>query len=599
MHRSNSITLRSPWRRGAMLVGLAGLLAAPAGALAAGDAPPVVPQRVDETTQKNTTTPDGRAVLSKPTQEEIEARRAAAREALRNRPTPNVDPNLRLDPDRAAAAAAAAEARAAGAAQLAPVTESLVIRLEPAELDLGEMVADIAKTGTVKVTNITDQPITIAQLIPSCGCTTAPAPRDPIAPGASVEIPMTLKPGSRQGVSLAKKVTFRIDGHPPVVYTIKGDVAEYVRIEPELITSNVEDPSSGKITLTSRDGQAFRILGVNPAVITDFSDEPALEHVVNIDWEKWQQTGSGVKLAIAIDHPKIPSVSAMIKRPIVRGQQEEVTARNVPDRQAMDPATTALVAAARRGDLAGISAAMAEGAKVDEADRLTGRTALHWAAREGQVDAIGELVKAGASLRSIDRTGKTPLGGAAEAGKAEAVKALLAAGSEIDHRDVIRGTALLWAAGLGNTETVKVLLAAGADPNAVDVNGLTPLLWAVGIGEPATVAALLDAKADPKIADFIDGDNALIRAARSGKDESLKILLARGVATDAKNNNGATALLVAAGSGSMEKIKALVQAKADPTVVDNSGRGVMDYARNRTDPARDAVVAYLTEIVGK
>jgi len=498
--------------------------------------------------------------------------------------------------------AAGGAAAAPAAAPQAPVAESKSIRFEPAELEFGEMVADVPMTKAVTLVNISEKPVTVTRVVPSCGCTTAPAPKDPIPVGGSVEIPITLKPGAKQGVALSKRVTFQIDGEPPVTYVIKGNVAEYVRIEPELLNVNVEDPESGKITLKALDGTAFRVLGVNPAIVADYSLDPALEHTIQIDWAKWKEAGSGIRLAMSIDHPKLASASVSIRKPLPpRGQTADGTPipPTPPAVPTIDPASAELIAAARKGDVEAVKAALEKGGKVNDADRTSGRNALQWAAREGKVEAIAALLAAGAVLDGEDRTGKTALTIAAESGKPEAVRALIKAGAAINHRDRIQGSPLLWAAGLGNPATVRELIAANADVNVADVNGLTPLLWAAGIGEWESVAALLDAKADPGIRDRIDGDDALMRALRSGKPESVKILIERGAKVDSRNDKGATALLIAASNGSLEKLKMIVEAKADVMAKDNSGRGALDYANNRIDPEKDAVVKYLESVLSQ
>ena len=67
-----------------------------------------------------------------------------------------------------------------GAAAVVDVTSTLpalvdarqAIRFEPEVLNLGEMSAEVAKTGTIKVVNVLDVPVTITKIVPGCGCTT-------------------------------------------------------------------------------------------------------------------------------------------------------------------------------------------------------------------------------------------------------------------------------------------------------------------------------------------------------------------------------------------------------------------------------------------
>ena len=102
---------------------------------------------------------------------------------------------------------------------------SAPITFSPDPLDMGEMSAGVAKTSTVTLTNTSDEPVTITKAIPGCGCTTLGWPKDPIAPGESADIEITLKPGPKQGIRLRKRVTFQIEGHPSQILNVEGDVA--------------------------------------------------------------------------------------------------------------------------------------------------------------------------------------------------------------------------------------------------------------------------------------------------------------------------------------------------------------------------------------
>ena len=82
----------------------------------------------------------------------------------------------------------------------APVDARQAIKFEPEILNLGEMSAEVAKTGKIKITNILDKPVKISKIVPGCGCTTTTAPPGEIAPGASAEIDITLKPGAKAGI---------------------------------------------------------------------------------------------------------------------------------------------------------------------------------------------------------------------------------------------------------------------------------------------------------------------------------------------------------------------------------------------------------------
>jgi ankyrin repeat protein len=85
---------------------------------------------------------------------------------------------------------------------------------------------------------------------------------------------------------------------------------------------------------------------------------------------------------------------------------------------------------------------------------------------------------------------------AAREGHLDEVEALIHAGAKVDARDDSLRTPLILAASTGQVEIVKALLKAGADVNAQEgVNGETALMCAARDGNLPLVRILLDAKA--------------------------------------------------------------------------------------------------------
>ena len=471
------------------------------------------------------------------------------------------------------------------------------IVFDPPILDLGEMQADVPKTGKLIIRNVTDKPVTIARAIPGCGCTTANAPKDPIPAGGFTEMEITLKPGPKQGVKMSKRVTFQIEGAAPVILTVEGNVAAYVTITPDVIEGPAKADAAGnldgKLIVAAADGQEFKITGVNPPVISNISPDAAKEHILNIDWAKWEEQGRAIKVTIATDHPKASSVSVMIKRPMVAGDRPTPPP---PTQRAVTTPTSELVLAAQQGNVAKVKELLAvAGVNVNQVDADTGRTALHWAARENRGEIVAILIEAKADVNAQDRTGKGPLTLAAETGSADATQKLVDAGASLTARDSIGGTPLTWGCGLGSAETVKILLAKGADATVVDVNGLTPLIWAAGIGKPETVAVLLEKypNLDLNIKDGVTGDSALMRAVRSGKIESVRMLIEKHADVNSMNKQGYTPLQLAALSGTPEKAKLLIEAKADLNTKDATGRTALDLAQRRTDASGKEIADFL------
>jgi uncharacterized protein len=108
-------------------------------------------------------------------------------------------------------------------------------------------------------------------------------------------------------------------------------------------------------------------------------------------------------------------------------------------------------------------------------DRM-GRTAVHYAALDGDVDGLRGFVAGGADPDAADSAGWTPLHFAAQTQNAQAAEALLAAGAAVDTPDR-HGNTALWTAVFnfrGEGTTLRVLLEAGADSERENAHGVSP-----------------------------------------------------------------------------------------------------------------------------
>ena len=107
---------------------------------------------------------------------------------------------------------------------------------------------------------------------------------------------------------------------------------------------------------------------------------------------------------------------------------------------------------------------------------------LYVAARDGNFDAVLDLLSSGANIRYRDIwDGMTPLMVASYRGHAQCVALLLGRGANPMWRMRDGSTALHFAAGFGHTEVCKVLCAY-APSHAQNLRGETPIDWALGNG---------------------------------------------------------------------------------------------------------------------
>ena len=135
--------------------------------------------------------------------------------------------------------------------------------------------------------------------------------------------------------------------------------------------------------------------------------------------------------------------------------------------------------AARTGKVDAVRVLLARGADLHAKEPRRGQTAIMWAAVEGHVEVLEELIKAGADFRTPLDSGFSPLMFAVRQGHIGAAKALLKAGVDVNEPVQVRANPKL-------PEGERPIRA-----------GTTPLDLAVANGHFQLAAELLDAGADP------------------------------------------------------------------------------------------------------
>jgi len=255
-------------------------------------------------------------------------------------------------------------------------------------------------------------------------------------------------------------------------------------------------------------------------------------------------------------------------------------------------ADVGLPEAAQSGDIATLRALLAQKADVN-AVLADGTTALHWVVLADDLATADVLIRAGAKVTTASRRGVTPLDLACENGSAAMIRKLLDAGA-----DAKSPRALMTAARTGNPEAVGVLLDRGAGVNAKDATGQTALMWAITENHPEAVRILLDHGADVNIATpRIDEPpptvgnlqgigraqdrkapvpegamTPLLYAAREGRMDIAKMLVAKGAAVNQAEAFGGTPLLLAILNGHTELAQFLLEQGGDPNTGDGFGR---------------------------
>jgi uncharacterized protein len=239
-----------------------------------------------------------------------------------------------------------------------------------------------------------------------------------------------------------------------------------------------------------------------------------------------------------------------------------------------------LAEAARRQDRRAVRALVSQGAdlNVPSAD---GTPALHWVIYFNDLEMARLLVRHGADVNQLNRYGLAPLHVAAAAGYAPLARLLLEENASVDLRAKNGETPLMMAARKGCRDCVQALIAHHANVNALEPKlGETALMLAAWNGDVEVVRSLVRAGAQVNVANTVGpmpalkppnlgggshgdgiirggvpehgfrdpragGMTPLHYAAREGRTDVVKALLASGAHIDQPESNGVRPLLIA------------------------------------------------------
>jgi hypothetical protein len=255
--------------------------------------------------------------------------------------------------------------------------------------------------------------------------------------------------------------------------------------------------------------------------------------------------------------------------------------------------TAPLVEAVKAGNRAKAIALVAEKTDVS-AQEADGTTALHWAARQNDLDLADRLLNAGADATAVNRYGVTPLYLAAVNGSAPMIERLLAAGADANEVGNEGESVLMTVARTGNVAAAEALLRNGAVVDAREHwHGQTALMWAAAQGHTEIIAALAAAGADVNAKSNIEewerqmtaeprekwlppgGMTPLLFAAREGCAACVPVLVGAGAEVDTTTPDGISAVVSALINGHYDAAAALLEVGADTNLIDYAGRGAL------------------------
>jgi len=269
---------------------------------------------------------------------------------------------------------------------------------------------------------------------------------------------------------------------------------------------------------------------------------------------------------------------------------------------------TRLAEAAQKRDTATVRTLLSQ--KVDpNVPGRDGTPALLWMVRIDDVETARLLVKAGADVKAANRQGLTPLALAASNGSAAMLKVLIDAGADVNATDPAGETPLMLAARVGSLDAARVLMERGATIEAKDAQfEQTALMVAVRENRPQVVKLLVELGANVNARTRVGvtppfilpnsvpgfghgigivrggspdrgrraptpgGMSPLQYAARDGRLDTVKVLLASGADINQVEANNITPLITAITNNHPDVAAYLIEQGADIHTTDWYGR---------------------------
>ena len=238
---------------------------------------------------------------------------------------------------------------------------------------------------------------------------------------------------------------------------------------------------------------------------------------------------------------------------------------------------TALMIASRRGNIDAVNELLSAGADPTIEDRL-GATWIHHAVGEGcSKKFLQAIIDHGADVNTTNKKNVTALMTACRIGNADAINILINAGADPNSADVYGRTWIHHAISANSKESLQAVIDNGADVNATNKSNVTALMMACRLGNTDAINILLNAGVDPNSAD-VYGRTWIHHAILADSKELLKVVIEKGADLNATNKKNVTALMIACQRRNIDAVNELMNAGADPTIEDGLGATWIHHA---------------------
>ena len=252
---------------------------------------------------------------------------------------------------------------------------------------------------------------------------------------------------------------------------------------------------------------------------------------------------------------------------------------------------TPLYLAARRDQIECFSLLLAFDANVDTSD-IGGATPLHYAARNGNIYIVHQLLRKGARSESRDNQGWTLFLEASFTGQSKAVQILL-----LYYLNASQTLATLSVAEAASSDYKNLVL---NDPRSLEAhesqiasylavsskNGFTAIHEAASENRIDTLLLLLGLGADPNARSFF-GTTPLHCAAYNGHTEAIGILISEGATIDALRKQGVSPVMESVAQSHEKAMNHLLTSGCNPHIRDSLGQSLLHVVpASKTDMLR-------------